>query len=434
MVSEALAKQDTIQPSDLTSEIQINPLTLRFPKDLEQKFFEDYFEKSLNQVRFALLLGLFFEAVTGILDRWISPDIRIQALFLRYGIIFPILIACFGFTFSRLFKRFMQPSISLAILVVASSFIGFTLFTRNLDIDTPGVLILILYSYTAIKLTFLYATFVGWIIAVLSNIVTIWHIHPSIPTLVENNFHLFLANFLGMFANYMMEYYIRKGYCHDRLLAEERDKVERLLLNILPQPIAERLKRETCTIADSFAEATIMFADIVGFTPLSTRLSATELVNFLNQIFSAFDRLVEQHDLEKIKTIGDAYMVVGGLPKHRADHAEAIAEMALDMQQEVARLSREMNEPFSIRIGINSGPVVAGVIGLKKFIYDLWGDAVNTASRMESHGLPNCIHVSQATYELLQDKYHFEERGAIQVKGKGEMLTYLLKGRKAAEI
>ena len=122
MVSEALAKQDTIQPSDLTSEIQINPLTLRFPKDLEQKFFEDYFEKSLNQVRFALLLGLFFEAVTGILDRWISPDIRIQALFLRYGIIVPILIACFGLTFSRLFKRFMQPSISLIILVVASSF------------------------------------------------------------------------------------------------------------------------------------------------------------------------------------------------------------------------------------------------------------------------------------------------------------------------
>jgi class 3 adenylate cyclase len=236
-----------------------------------------------------------------------------------------------------------------------------------------------------------------------------------------------------MFSSYLMEYYIRKDFFQDRLLAEEREKVERLLLNILPQPIAERLKQEPITIADSFTEATIMFADIVGFTPLSARLSATEIVNLLNHIFSTFDRLAERHGLEKIKTIGDAYMVVGGLPTPRPDHAESVAEMALDMQQEIAKFSRELDESFSIRIGINTGPVVAGVIGLKKFIYDLWGDAVNTASRMESHGMPNCIQVSQTTYELLQDKYLFEERGVIEVKGKGEMFTYLLRGRKVIE-
>jgi adenylate cyclase len=228
----------------------------------------------------------------------------------------------------------------------------------------------------------------------------------------------------------MMEYYIRRNFYQDRLLAEERDKAERLLLNILPQPIAERLKQEQLTIADHFAEATILFADIAGFTPLAAQLSAPEVVNLLNNIFSAFDRLADRHGLEKIKTIGDAYMLAGGLPTPCANHAEAVAEMARDMQQEIARFSQESDNPINIRIGINTGPVVAGVIGLKRFIYDLWGDTVNTASRMESHGIPNCIQVTQSTYERLRDKYVFEERGVIAVRGKGEMLTYLLMGRK----
>jgi class 3 adenylate cyclase len=173
-----------------------------------------------------------------------------------------------------------------------------------------------------------------------------------------------------------------------------------------------------------------MFADIVGFTELSARISPSELVGVLNDIFSAFDHLADKYGLEKIKTIGDAYMVCGGLPVPRVDHAEAIAEMALDMQQEIRKLSVEHNEAFSIRIGINSGPVIAGVIGLKRFIYDLWGDTVNIASRMESHGMTGCIQMTTATHELLRDKYYFEKRGTIQVKGKGYMTTYLLLGRK----
>ncbi|WP_198525109.1 PAS domain S-box protein [Kamptonema formosum] len=215
------------------------------------------------------------------------------------------------------------------------------------------------------------------------------------------------------------------------ILRAERERSDRLLLNILPEPIAERLKREQGSIADSFEEVTVLFADIVGFTELSASISPTELVELLNQIFSRFDRLAEKHGLEKIKTIGDAYMVVGGLPVHRHDHAEAVADMALDMQREVASFSAETGCKVSIRTGINSGPVVAGVIGLKKFIYDLWGDAVNTASRMESHGIPGAIQVTAATCQLLRDKYICEERGIIQVKGKGEMLTYLLKGKKS---
>lgn len=217
----------------------------------------------------------------------------------------------------------------------------------------------------------------------------------------------------------------------EEILRAEQENSERLLLNILPEPIAHRLKQGQSNIADGFKEVTILFADIVGFTELASHTSPQKLVELLNQIFSAFDQLSEEYGLEKIKTIGDNYMVAGGLPTLRPDHAEAIAEMALSMQQKMIAFRAECGEPLQIRIGINTGPAVAGVIGTKKFIYDLWGDAVNLASRMESQGIPGKIQVSPSTYHLLQDKYLFEERGIVQVKGKGEMLTYLLTGRKS---
>ncbi|WP_233258712.1 adenylate/guanylate cyclase domain-containing protein [[Phormidium] sp. ETS-05] len=217
-------------------------------------------------------------------------------------------------------------------------------------------------------------------------------------------------------------------------LQQEKEKSEELLLNILPQKIAERLKRDQSAIADYFDEVTILFADIVGFTPLSSRISPIDLVNLLNRIFSNFDHLAERYRLEKIKTIGDAYMVVGGLPKHRQDHAEAVANMALEMQAAINQLQAELGESLQIRIGINTGPVVAGVIGIKKFIYDLWGDTVNVASRMESSGLPGKIQVTVDTYKILHDQYLFEPRGLIEVKGKGEMMTYWLLSRQPGKI
>jgi PAS domain S-box-containing protein len=221
----------------------------------------------------------------------------------------------------------------------------------------------------------------------------------------------------------------------ERKLAQEALKVqqeqsEKLLLNILPKPIAERLKAQQSTIADSFGEVSVLFADIVGFTELSARMSPTELVKRLNVIFSHFDQLAEKYGVEKIKTIGDAYMVVGGLPMPRDDHAEAIAQMALGMQAKIAKLSADTGEKLAIRVGINSGPVVAGVIGVSKFTYDLWGDTVNVAARMEATGFAGRIQVTDVTYELLKDKYLFERRGVIQVKGKGNMMTYWLLEKK----
>ena len=214
----------------------------------------------------------------------------------------------------------------------------------------------------------------------------------------------------------------------------ERGRSEDLLLNVLPQPIAERLKAGEAegekVIADSFDSVTVLFSDVVGFTKLSARVGAAELVMMLNGVFSAFDQLSDKHGVEKIKTIGDAYMVVGGLPVRSDNHAAAIAVMSLDMYKELDRINAEAGTDLNIRIGINSGPVVAGVIGSRKFTYDLWGDAVNTAARMESHGIEGRVQVTEETYNLLKDEFDFEDRGVIDVKGKGDMHVYILAGRK----
>ncbi len=230
---------------------------------------------------------------------------------------------------------------------------------------------------------------------------------------------------------------LEKKRLHDRerihleALRTERDRSERLLLNVLPRAIADRLKDAQTTIADSFSEVSILFADIVGFTQLASRVPPGEVVGVLNDIFSDFDALLDRHGLEKIKTIGDAYLVAGGVPTPCPDHAAAVAEMALDMCESLDRFNLRTGASFAMRVGINSGPVVAGVIGTHKFIFDLWGDAVNIASRMESHGEPGRIQVSEATWQLLGDRYRFEERGVIEVKGKGLMRTFFLLGRQA---
>jgi class 3 adenylate cyclase len=209
-------------------------------------------------------------------------------------------------------------------------------------------------------------------------------------------------------------------------LAQEREVAEKLLLNVLPKPIAERLKLAPDVIADSFPTVTVLFADLVGFSQLSSRLPAIDLVKLLNRIFSALDLLAEHYGLEKIKTIGDAYMVVSGLPIARPDHAEAMAEFALAALEEMERIRAERGDDLQFRIGINTGAVVAGVIGLRKFAYDLWGDTVNVASRMEMHGLPGAIQCSESTHKLLRDRYEFTARGAIAVKGIGPMQTFVL--------
>ena len=214
-----------------------------------------------------------------------------------------------------------------------------------------------------------------------------------------------------------------------RLLEAERARSEGLLRNMLPEAIAERLKQRQEVIADASPQVTVLFTDIVDFTAHAERSPPEATVALLNELFSQFDALTEARGLEKIKTVGDAYMVAGGLPNPRPDHARAVAELALEMLDLAARRSFPDGEPVRLRIGIDTGPVVAGVIGRRRFSYDLWGDTVNTASRMETTGIPGCIQITERTRELLGDRYVLRERGKIQVKGKGKMLTYFLSGR-----
>jgi adenylate cyclase len=209
-------------------------------------------------------------------------------------------------------------------------------------------------------------------------------------------------------------------------LSDEKQTSERLLLNVLPHAIANRLKGGEQLIVDRFEAVSVLFADIVGFTTMSAQTTPEKLVTMLNDLFSAFDELAEKHGLEKIKTIGDAYMVVAGIPNPVADHAAQIVAMGADIIAAVTAYSPALQ----IRIGVHSGPVVAGVIGQKKFIYDLWGDTVNTAARMESHGLPNRVHMSETTAELVKDRFELEARGEIDIKSKGKMSTFLLVSRR----
>jgi class 3 adenylate cyclase len=212
-------------------------------------------------------------------------------------------------------------------------------------------------------------------------------------------------------------------------LGREREKSERLLRSILPAPIAERLKNGEATIAESFPEVTVLFADLCGFTEFSEHVDPQQVVGLLDEIFSTFDHLAKAHGVEKIKTIGDAYMAVSGLPVPRPDHAEAMAVMAIGMQEAFRGVMRNRGLALELRIGIHSGPVAAGVIGRQKFTYDLWGDTVNLASRMESHGEPSRIHVSPTTRALLGDTFRFADRGEIAIKGRGTLHTSFLLGR-----
>lgn len=277
---------------------------------------------------------------------------------------------------------------------------------------------------------------VRWLLAFLVVLVALALLDPRLsrsPAALPTGFVItfFVLNVMGvtLCAYMMLGYFVEQQDRARRALEAEQERSERLLLNVLPEPIAKRLKEKTGVIAEHYDAVTVLFADLVGFTERSSVMAPAELVALLDRIFSAFDRLADAEGLEKIKTIGDAYMAAAGLPERRQDHLEAVARTALAMRDEIAVMAEQSGQGWlAVRIGIETGPAVAGVIGRRKFIYDLWGDTVNTASRMESHGLPGEIQVTESVAAALGPAFALRPRGTIDVKGKGPMATFLLDG------
>jgi guanylate cyclase len=363
------------------------------------------------------LMFIFAGALWGILYILLGEPLA-GVIPISYAVISLVSIVLFGLTRRYHFFRFSQLVLILLLpflLMIALG--GF--------VNSSGVILWSLLSPIGGLLFDEPRRVLSWLVAYLVLVVLSGFIQPSVPnldplpTVVITFFFVMNISAVSIIAITLLVYFVRQRNIY-------QEKSEALLYNILPREIAAILRNEDRTIADHFNEASVLFADMVDFTPMSAEMSPTAMVDLLNEIFTHFDELVEKYDLEKIKTVGDCYMVAAGAPRPRPDHAQVIVRLALDMLEYVR--SREFNasRPVNFRIGINTGPLMAGVIGRKKFIYDLWGDTVNIASRMESHGLGGTIQITRGTYELIKDEFVCEPRGAVDVKGRGKMEVWFV--------
>jgi len=405
--------------------------------ELEQAFLLDDLEPLRRFLLFSVALSSLTFFGFALHDALVVPQVRSQAWAVRFGLFLPVSGLVFWLLNSRHLLRLSQ--LVMLMYGVSASFIvlyigaiagqsGYFLYTSfAVAFVTLGPFVARLSVVAQLAYTLLTLLMFACLDRALA--------HCPLQVSLSVASTLLSLGGLGALIAYRLERQARQGFLQRRLidrqvlaLAAEKARAEELLLNVLPASIAERLKRGQRPIADGFPRVSVLFADIVGFTKMSERVTPVELVDRLNRMFSSFDDLADKLKLEKIKTIGDAYMVAGGLHSHEYDHAQTIAEMALAMQRRALEFSREFGEDLSIRIGIHSGPVVAGVIGKRKFIYDVWGDTVNTASRMESHGEPGTVHVTDETRQLLKEMYVLSPRGEIMVKGKGAMRTWFLLG------
>jgi adenylate cyclase len=418
----------------------LSPYAFRlwFPGAIEKQFQKFYRYGAVRVVRPVLAGFLLGFMAFGISDFWGMPMSREHFWLVRYGVICPLYAIALYLSFQPKWYRRLPKIVALVFLAgglgVAS--IGWTVLPTEPSYHTYSQgLVFIILGVQLCRVSFWKATLVGWAVTFAYVLATFWQLHthgePSQIRIAGTLFFLSFINIAGMVMGYNAELSSRIDFIHRRALIYERRKSERLLKNVLPQEIAYQLKRNPEAIAKEYDDVSILFADIVGFTQLSEKLSPSELVGMLDEVFSQFDRLVEEQGLEKIKTIGDCYMVAGGVPKAKADHAIEMVRLGLRMLRCVESFSQEYDYDLNLRIGIHSGSVVAGVIGRRKYLYDLWGDTVNTASRMESHGTPGRIQITCVTHELVRSAYDCESMGVIAVKGKGDMEVWQVVRSKA---
>jgi adenylate cyclase len=356
------------------------------------------------------------------------PESHDTALVIRYVFVAPIYVLGVALAFIPRTQKGLPVYTIVAALAVT---LGLAAVMAVSEPTEPGddlyfvaIVVVAFAVYVLVNLRFWTALVVGILVLAVFEIGTLafgdLSDAESLQSFLAANFFIVAAQVLGLVSAYRLEFSARRDFLLTRALQEEQRQTDALLLNILPQEIASLLKQERRTVAASYDNSNVLFADIVGFTPMTENLPPEELVALLNEVFSYFDGLAAKYRVEKIKTIGDCYMVAAGVPVERPDHAQVLARLALEAQAYLSK-NEFSGRRLSMRMGINSGPVVAGVIGRSKFSYDLWGDTVNTASRMEAQGVHACIQITRETYALLRDEFVCEYGGQVAVKGKGEM-------------
>lgn len=389
---------------------------------------------TLSRLRITALLVVAIVILDAVAQFFFDPHLYAKLLWVRVSAVLLCLLVWkfsrhpaatrFSFALGLLLVCIVSADVETAIILTS----GYNSpFQTGLALLIVGAGLLVPYSPAQIGFicTLVWAVFLGPLLTGTQ------HIGSHEPGFTSSTLFMMCATLITMAASIMTSGLRKREFFARMQLSEEQRRSERLLLNILPAPIAARLKQGEEPISDSFDDISVLFADIAGFTRMAGGMQAAGLVGLLNGLFSDFDTLVEQHGLEKIKTIGDAYMVVGGAPEPMPGHAARMADLALGMIEATHAFNLRTGRNLEIRIGMHSGPAIAGVIGLNKFSYDLWGDSVNTASRMESHGIAGRIQVSESMYRRLSDAYLFEERGEIEIKSKGMLRTWFLLARQA---
>jgi adenylate cyclase len=407
-------------------------LTLRFPDaQLERDFQTELARTNAPQLRVGLLTGIALWLATALV---FPATLSIQPALVVTTCVVMAVLNLVGLIATRWAVTLdAQQAIGLGLNAISA--IAVLVMAELLGVAetlaAPAILLIAMFAFVALRLRFVFA-----VVAAATYLVGYAVIAPGQPdtTAILQAFLVTAAIVVGLGATYQLERGARDVFAQRRIiegqtaaLAEAQATSERLLLNILPEPVADRLAAGETAIADWFDDATVVFADLVGFTGLAARLEPRPTRDLLDRLFTAFDALADRHGLEKIKTIGDAYMAVGGIPEPSSDHPARVVAFGLDLLSETALIAAEVDLPLDLRIGIHTGPVVAGVIGSRKFSYDLWGDTVNVASRLESQGVPGALQVSESTWLRIRDSFDAESRGPIDLKGGGRVTTFLIR-------
>jgi class 3 adenylate cyclase len=422
----------------------MHPISLSFDDlDLEHAFRDDHFRRSLTNVRVALILAAAQWALFGLLALGVlEADIGIDLTF-RYGVLIPSVLISFGLTYLPSFPRWWTRGLIAVLLFNAIVWASQrTLIEEGGAVwGFPVIVIILAFAFTLTRLRFLEATICGLVIIAYSLVVWGLFTDDTALDLLVSAFFMIAVLLAGMAGAYLLERSERRLFLSERAVRQEharaereRERAERLLRNVLPDPIARRLgdmpTDGAAFIADGLDDVAVLFADIVGFTEQAERIPPTELVATLDDLFARFDAIADLYGLEKIKTIGDEYMAVAGAPEPIADTSAAAARMGLAIEEELAGRWWPTGDPITVRIGIATGPAVAGVIGRRKFAYDLWGDTVNLASRLETNSEPGRILVSELVYDQLCERFTFSDALVVDLKGKGPTPARFLIGRR----